>query len=89
VTWVYISEIFPSTVRGRAASVAIVALWIVCFLVTTTFLSLLHSVGPSGTFAFYAAMSVGTFVFVYHELPETRNKSLEEIGMQWGLHREK
>jgi SP family arabinose:H+ symporter-like MFS transporter len=83
VTWVYISEIFPSTIRGRAVSIAIVALWIACLLVTVSFLSLLHYAGPSGAFGLYAALSVAAYVFVYRALPETRGKSLEEISTLW------
>ncbi len=83
VTWVYISEIFPSTVRGRAVSVAIVALWIACLLVTISFLSLIHYIGPSGAFCVYAVLSAMTFVFVYRYLPETRGKSLEDISSLW------
>jgi sugar porter (SP) family MFS transporter len=83
VTWVYIAEIFPSTIRGRAASVAIVALWIACLLVTVSFLSLLHWAGPSGTFGVYALLSLAALLFVFRYLPETRARSLEEISASW------
>jgi SP family arabinose:H+ symporter-like MFS transporter len=83
VAWVYIAEIFPSTVRGRAASVAIVALWMACLLVTVSFLSLLHSAGPAGTFGIYAVLSLLAAVFVFQCVPETRGKSLEEISAGW------
>jgi sugar porter (SP) family MFS transporter len=83
VVWVYIAEIFPSTVRGRAASVAIVALWIACLLVTVSFLSLLHSAGPAGTFGIYAVLSLFALGFVFRCVPETRAKSLEEISAGW------
>lgn len=84
MTWVYISEIFPSTARRWAASIATAALWIACFLVTTSFLSLPHYAGLSGgVFGLYAMLPVATFVFVIRELPETRRKSLEEIWMLW------
>lgn len=83
VTWVYIAEIFPSTIRGRAASVATVALWIACLLVTVTFLSLLQVAGPAGAFLLYAVLSALTWLFVYRCLPETRGKTLEEISSLW------
>ena len=37
VTWVVISEIFPNRIRGAAMSVAVMALWIACFVLTYTF----------------------------------------------------
>lgn len=83
VTWVYISEIFPSTVRGRAVSAATIILWIACLLVTVSFLSLIHYAGPAGAFCLYGVLSVVTCFFVYRYLPETRGKSLEEISSLW------
>jgi SP family arabinose:H+ symporter-like MFS transporter len=83
VTWVYISEIFPSTVRGKAVSVAIVVLWIACLLVTVSFLTLIHYAGTSGAFCLYGILSAVTWIFVYRWLPETRGKSLEEIYRLW------
>lgn len=35
--WVVIAEIFPNAVRGRAASLATVALWVACTLISCTF----------------------------------------------------
>ena len=37
VCWVLISEIFPNRIRGRAMSLATLALWAGCFLVSVTF----------------------------------------------------
>ena len=37
VTWVVISEIFPNRIRGAAVSVAVLALWTACTVLTFTF----------------------------------------------------
>ena len=37
VTWVLLAEIFPNRVRGLAMSLATLALWVACFLLTYTF----------------------------------------------------
>lgn len=82
--WVYIAEIFPTRVRGRATSAATSALWTACLVVTLTFLSIVEALGTSLTFLLYAALSLVTFVFVWKWVPETRGKSLEEIQQMWG-----
>ena len=82
--WVYMSEIFPTRVRGRATSLATTALWTACLVVTLTFLSIVEALGTSAAFLLYALLSLVTFVFVWKWVPETRGKSLEEIQRMWG-----
>lgn len=79
VTWVVISEIFPNRIRGAAMSIAVMALWIACFLLTYTFPLLNAKLGSSGTFWLYAVICVVGFIFVFFKLPETKGKSLEQI----------
>lgn len=79
VTWVVISEIFPNRIRGAAMSVAVTALWIACFILTYTFPLLNAKLGPSGTFWLYAVICVAGFIYIFVKLPETKNKSLEQI----------
>jgi len=80
--WVYMAEIFPTNVRGRAMSIATTVLWLSCILVSNSFLSLLHAFGPAKTFACYAGTSAIAVLF-FMRLPETRGKSLEAIGRSW------
>jgi sugar porter (SP) family MFS transporter len=81
--WVLMSELFPTRIRGRAMAIATVALWLASLLLTVTFLSLVSTIGPSGTFWLYAGLSAFTFVFIWRVVPETRRKSLEEIERMW------
>ncbi len=74
-TWVYVAELFPTAVRGRAMSIATASLWAGCILVTNSFLTIVRALGPSGAFLLYAASSALTCGFVL-ALPETRGKSL-------------
>jgi len=69
--WVVLSEIFPNRVRGRAMSIATVSLWVACFALTMTFLSLAKAITPTGAFWLYAAMCVVTFWIVWRYTPET------------------
>jgi sugar porter (SP) family MFS transporter len=79
VTWVVISEIFPNRIRGAAMSVAVSALWIACFILTCSFPILNQQLGAAGTFWLYAVICVGGGGFVFFLLPETKNKTLEQI----------
>jgi SP family sugar porter-like MFS transporter len=79
VVWVVLSEIFPNRIRGVAMSVGTMSLWIACFVLTYTFPILNELFNTSGTFWLYAMICLAGFIFVYRMLPETKNKSLEEL----------
>jgi SP family arabinose:H+ symporter-like MFS transporter len=82
-TWVLMAEICPTRVRGRAMAVATVFLWCGTLLVTLTFLSLVNLFTAAGVFLLYAVISIGAFLFVWREVPETKGKTLEEIERYW------
>lgn len=79
ITWVILSEIFPTKIRGAAMAVATFGLWTACFLLTYTFPLLNASLGTYGTFWLYGAICLAGFIFIKAKLPETKGKSLEEI----------
>lgn len=79
ITWVILSEIFPNRIRGVAMSVATFALWIASALLVQTFPIFNEYLGTSGTFWIYGIICALGFWFVSRKLPETKNKSLEEI----------
>lgn len=81
--WVVITEIFPNAVRGRAAALATVALWVACTAISFTFLSLVKTAGLAGAFGLYALLSAFTFGFVWRAVPETKGRTLEEIERGW------
>lgn len=85
VVWVVLSEIFPNHIRGIAMAIATTALWIASFILTYTFPLLNSGLGTSGTFFLYSAICLAGFVFILRTLPETKNKSLEEIEKEVGL----
>ena len=82
-TWVMMSEICPTRVRGRAMSVATVCLWCGTLLVTFTFLSLVNMFTAPGAFLLYATISIAALLFVWRMVPETKGRSLEEIERWW------
>ena len=83
VVWVVLSEIFPTRIRGRAMSVATVALWVSCFAVSQTVPWMFENLGQATTFWTYAVMCGASFCFVARFLPETKGKTLEEIERSW------
>ena len=83
ITWVVLSEIFPTEVRGTSMAICTAALWSACFVLTYTFPLLNAAIGTAGTFWFYAAICIAGLVFVARYLPETKQRSLEEIQHLW------
>lgn len=82
-TWVLMSEICPTRVRGRAMSLATVSLWCGTLLVTLTFLSLANLFTAPGVFLLYGVVSMTAFLFVWKKVPETKGRTLEEIEKWW------
>ncbi|MCD8176613.1 MAG: sugar porter family MFS transporter [Tannerellaceae bacterium] len=79
VVWVVLSEIFPARIRGTAMALSTFFLWTACFLLTYTFPILNEWLSASGTFWVYGGICLAGFLFIRSQLPETKNKTLEEI----------
>ncbi|KJV34706.1 sugar porter family MFS transporter [Pantoea sp. SM3] len=79
VTWLLLSEIFPTRLRGIFMGGAVFAMWIANFLISLMFPILLASVGLSGAFFIFALVGIVGAIFVVRYVPETRNRSLEQI----------
>ena len=84
VFWLMISEIFPLHLRAPAMAVCTIGNWLANFVVSVSFLSLTNLITRQGTFWLYAAVSVAAFIFFAARVPETKDKSLEEIEAQIG-----
>lgn len=78
VYWLLMSELFPMKIRGALAGTAVSFQWICNAIVAFAFPLTLSLVGNQ-TFFIFVLLNIGSFVFVYFLLPETRGKSLEEI----------
>ncbi|KGT89522.1 IolT [Erwinia typographi] len=79
VTWLLLSEIFPTRLRGIFMGGAVFAMWMANFAISLAFPILLASVGLSGAFFIFAVIGLAGAVFVIKCVPETRNRSLEQI----------
>lgn len=83
IFWLLISEIYPTTVRGQAMSLATVAIWIADLLVSITFLSMVGAFGARASFWLYGAACVAAFIFSVKLVPETKDRTLEQIEASW------
>lgn len=83
VFWTLLPEIFPNGVRGKAMSVPVLTQWIANAVVVLFFPALFHALGQAITFALLAAACLAQLLFVIRALPETRNRTLEEISASW------
>ncbi len=79
ITWVLISELFPNRIRGAAMSIAVLAIWIACTILTLTFPYVLKALGVYGAFWTFAGVCILGFIVVLKKLPETKGKTLEDI----------
>ncbi|MGQ9505505.1 MAG: sugar porter family MFS transporter [Thermogutta sp.] len=78
VIWVFISEIFPNTVRAKGQALGSFTHWFMCAAISWTFPVI---AGASGghAFAFYAVMMVLQLIWVIFIMPETKGIPLEEV----------
>jgi len=88
VFWLMIAEIFPLSVRSPAMSISTVGNWASNFLVSSFFLTLTSAITKQGTFWLYAGFGVLALIFFYARVPETKDRSLEEIGHELGAEGE-
>ena len=86
VTWVFVSEIFPTRLRGLAVSLCMVAMYLADFAVTFLFPAMMDRLGRT-SFMVFAAVCAAAALFTLGMVPETRGKSLEEIEAMWAPRR--
>jgi sugar porter (SP) family MFS transporter len=80
VIWVFISEIFPNSVRASGQALGSFTHWFMAAVIAFAFPYITASLGAGTTFLIFAAMMVLQLLFVWKIMPETKGISLEEIG---------
>ncbi len=89
VIFVFLSEMYPTKIRGLAMSVAGLSLWIGTFLIGQLTPWLLENATPAGTFFLFALMCIPYMLIVWKLMPETAGKTLEDIERFWMKREEK
>ena len=79
VIWVFISEIFPNSVRAYGQSLGSFTHWIFAAVITTIFPIYATRFGPAPLFFFFAFMMVLQLLWVIFKMPETKGIALEEL----------
>jgi sugar porter (SP) family MFS transporter len=80
---VVIAEMYPQSIRGPASSFSHGMRSVFIIIFALSFPALLHWPGLSVTVLVYAVISVVGAIFILRKLPETKGKSLEDIGEYW------
>lgn len=83
VIFVFLSEMYPTKIRGLAMSVAGLSLWVGTYLIGQLTPWLLENLTSAGTFFLFAAMCIPYMLIVWKLMPETAGKSLEDIERFW------
>jgi sugar porter (SP) family MFS transporter len=84
VIWVFISEIFPNSVRAAGMSLGSLTHWVFAAIISQTFPFFAKAIGGSYIFGFFAVMMVLQLLFVWKMMPETKGVALEEMNTRIG-----
>jgi len=90
VVWVLLSEMFPNRIRSAALSIAVAAQWASNYVVSQFFPVVSESETNMNSFwngslpyFIFIGFIIFIIVFTYKFIPETKNKSLEELEDIW------
>jgi sugar porter (SP) family MFS transporter len=83
VIWVFISEVFPSAVRGKGQALGSTTHWVMAAAITWAFPVFAAHVG-GWVFAFFGAMMLLQFFWVWKVMPETNGVALEDMDVRRG-----
>lgn len=79
VPFTYSAEVFPLTHREMGMSWAVATCLFWASVISLTFPRLLSALGPVGAFGFYAGLNVAALIMIFFLMPETKQRTLEEL----------
>lgn len=79
LTWVVLAELFPLKVRGFSMGISVFFMWVMNAIVSYLFPLLQAKLGLGPVFLIFAVINYLAIIFVVKALPETANKSLEQL----------
>ena len=81
-TWLLISELVPSQVRGLGMGIAGLSLWVTNWAVAQYFLPLVEWLTGPVAFAIFGVLGIIAMGYTRALVPETMGKSLDEVGAE-------
>ncbi|QBE61872.1 sugar porter family MFS transporter [Pseudoduganella lutea] len=87
VFWTLLPELLPNHIRSRAMIVPVLAQWAANAVVVLLFPDVFNRLGSAATFTLLAAFCATQGLFAWFFVPETRNRSLEDIAAGWNKAR--
>ena len=82
VIWVFISEIFPNSVRASGMAWGALTHWVFAAIIANVFPYFSQQFGGGAIFSFFAFMMVFQLLYVWLMMPETKGVSLEDLQKQ-------
>jgi len=79
VIWVYLGEVFPTSVRSKGQGVGSASHWFMNAAIALEFPVVVHYFHTETPFAFFAIMTVVQFLVVLFVFPETKGQTLEAL----------
>merc|ERR1712137_197880 len=79
LTWLGVSEVFPTVIRAKAMSLATAVNRLVAASVTMTQVTLTKLLGSRNYFILFGILAFISGIYIYIFFPETKGRSLEEI----------
>ncbi len=79
VIWVFISEIFPNSVRASGMAWGSLTHWVFAAIIANIFPVMADKFGGGPIFAFFSGMMVLQLLYVWLMMPETKGVSLEDL----------
>ena len=81
VIWVFISEIFPNSLRAKGQSLGTAIHWVFAALITALTPYVINMLGnnPGMIFYFFGFMVILQLIFVLRMMPETKGIALEDM----------
>ena len=79
VIWVYIGEIFPTSVRAKGQGVGSASHWFMNAIIAQLFPVVVNKMSTATPFVFFALATAVQFLVVLFVYPETKGQTLEEL----------
>lgn len=83
IPWVYLSEIFPTRLRGYGVGMGAATQWLFNFVITEITPNAINHIGYR-TFIMFGCFCFGNFLFVFFFIKETKGRTLESMDVLFG-----